>query len=188
MVRGALERPSDIKGIVSESGSVKKIPVLLESQRKILVDIDVCQMQHIITNNVPYLDTSLKNAPMLVKHILQKHYKNFSEEFMRHRTQLRYCTRCFATQIEEFGHPFFSIEWLYNTRCSIHNIKLHHIRQIAHSCCGISANIIDNVRSSFTGICVKCASYNWQYSEEVIINARNKSQYFVFRKPEIKIL
>ena len=185
MCLGQLNEASGFKGLISDSGVIRKLPSFVIKEENACVEISNEFLEKLIIRHSTYYGlkhyhiNELRNYVLYGKSLTKKAYPPDAHSIPNFRTQLRYCPKCFIEQIEQHGVSWFKLDWQCSIECNIHNQKLFHVYDVFTPCCDRTTNIYRSYISATSGRCFYCSSNVWEDNNEVIIGNWNKSQYMI---------
>jgi hypothetical protein len=164
---GLASSPADIKGIISAAGVLQADLALNDQQRRILSALPVTTLMGFLENRMPgghsVRFSNPKSLAAKCGRIFFHNRTGVLEEFERSGSgnsksiyRIHYCPKCIREQIQEYGSGWFKFSWISRGgKCDAHNSELVSIKKQLCSC---GLNILDQVISALSGICVCCKS------------------------------
>ncbi len=183
ILNGKLLSPDDLNGIVSRSGVVNTIPKLDFERGKLFLSYQCAFLEKLISDHTPIKFLQPSDLAEIEDYVLfGVTPTSLDTSCFKGRTQLRYCRNCFNEQISEHGVPWFRVDWLYSTSCTVHNQKLTHVFTHISPCCFKSFNILDCLFSTIRGECCACNRDYWKHGKSLYINSEYPQNYSLIRK------
>lgn len=185
MCVGDLNSHVDLQGLVSASGSLGILPKLEKQKSSLFNHIPnsffrTLLIKHSVFKELRYFDLDeIRNYIIFGQYPVD--YGDGLHKIYNGKTQLRYCPKCFESQIRDNGVSWFRLNWLCSVDCEIHSTGLYHVLLHKTNCCRRSSNILRDLHSAMSGICSFCAKSSWIGLERIFISDRNRGQYIIFK-------